>query len=116
MCLSYQQFLEDLWRINLIAIEVERPRLVALLALASLADGAAAPGPATIAYMLAETFTSQDRSNQLCQIFGLMPRQGVWRALIQDGCVPERARAGGTRTFIGKSLLLLFFRKEHLAF
>jgi DNA-binding CsgD family transcriptional regulator len=49
------------------------PWLDMLLVPASLADGAAGPGPAAIAYVHAEAFTSGDRCDQLCQIFGLIP-------------------------------------------
>lgn len=72
------------------------PWLDMLLVPAALADGAAGAAPSAIAYVHAESVTSADRCDQLCQIFDLVPCEArLALALSRGMSIAEAAQALG---------------------
>lgn len=64
-----------------------------LLVPAPLADGATGAAPAAIAYIHAETLTSADRCEQLCQIFDLIPCEARLALALSVGMTITEAAA-----------------------
>jgi DNA-binding CsgD family transcriptional regulator len=72
------------------------PWLDMLLVPAALADGAAGPAPAVIAYVHADILSSADRCEELCQIFDLIPCEArLALALSRGMSIAEAAVALG---------------------
>lgn len=72
------------------------PWLDMLLVPASLSDGATGAAPAAIAYVHAESLTSADRCEQLCQIFDLIPCEARLALAISRGMtIAEAAQVLG---------------------